>query len=487
MQLVLLALLVGGGGRLLGFSPASVRPEERLGELVHMLVDNRTHEQLTRAMARLRDDPELQVSVYDNAGQLIATSVDPPLSMPARGRAAWLAQHRPWLPPSASLLVPPGPPPPDGPEPAVSALPSPPAPDGPVAPWARPERDRDRERRGPRHGLRVMALPLADGPGVLVALLLPPARSPWTPVVMFGCGLLVVGLGAALSARWIVRPLGQLTRAARALGTGDLAARADLDRNDEVGELGRAFDEMAGRIQGLVGAEKELLANVSHELRTPLARIRVALDLAAEGDATLARQALGEIAIDLGELETLVDDILTTARLEAAGGPAQSGTFLPLHLTRVGAGTLAEQSAMRFRQRHPGRTLEVDLAPDLPAIEADPMLLRRVLDNLLDNAHKYTPEPDRPVTLEARAEASGVAFLVRDRGAGIAAADLPHLFTPFFRGDRSRNRGTGGVGLGLALARRIVEAHGGTIELTSSTDEGTVATVRVPAASQPPP
>ncbi|RYE83499.1 MAG: ATP-binding protein, partial [Myxococcales bacterium] len=128
----------------------------------------------------------------------------------------------------------------------------------------------------------------------------------------------------------------------------------------------------------------------------------------------------------------------------------------------------------------------VTIAPDLPGLEADPMLLRRVLDNLLDNAHKYTPEPDRPVRLEARRDPGGVAFLVHDRGAGIAASDLPHLFTPFFRGDRSRNRGTGGVGLGLALARRIVEAHGGRIELKSTPGQGTVATVIVPAAAPSP-
>ena len=235
---------------------------------------------------------------------------------------------------------------------------------------------------------------------------------------------------------------------------------------------------MAERLERLVRSEKELLANVSHELRTPLARIRVAVDLAAEGDLERAHRYLGEMAADVGELGRLVEDILTAARLDLAAGKSASAE-LPLRREPVDASELLARAADRFRAAHPGRRLELDAAGPLPGLEADPALLRRVLENLLDNAHKYS-DPGEPIELAARAEGGSLVVEVRDRGIGIDAADLPRLFTPFFRTDRSRARGTGGVGLGLALARRIVEAHGGRIAAESAPGKGTAVRFSVP-------
>jgi signal transduction histidine kinase len=284
-------------------------------------------------------------------------------------------------------------------------------------------------------------------------------------------------------ARAIARPLERLTEAARRLGAGDLSARSGLRRADEVGELARAFDEMADRLERLVRQEKELLANVSHELRTPLSRIRVALELAAEGDAARARRALSDIGADLSELERLLEDVLAAARLDLAAGRAGAG--VPLRPGPVDPGELLARAAERFRSAHPGRELEVRVAPGLPGLVADGVLLRRAVDNLLDNAAKYSPAGE-PVALEARAEGRHLTVEVRDRGAGIDPADRPRIFTPFFRGDRSRSRGTGGVGLGLALVRRIAEVHGGTAELEPGDGGGTVARLRIPAAAGAP-
>jgi signal transduction histidine kinase len=289
---------------------------------------------------------------------------------------------------------------------------------------------------------------------------------------------LVIFVGAALTARWIARPLGQLSRAARALGRGDFGARTDLKRADELGEVGDAFNEMAGRIQELMLAEKELLANVAHELRTPLARIGVALDLAGEGDAEAARASLVEIAVDVSELETIVDDLLTAMRFEIA--PGDSPAQLPLRRAIVPAHEIAAAAAERLRARHPRRPLEVTTAADVPAIDVDPVLFRRVIDNLLENAHKYTPDTGAPIELAVARDRGDVVFEIRDRGVGISAEDLPRVFTAFFRGERSRSRETGGVGLGLTLARRIVEAHGGAIAVTSSVNVGTTVRVTVP-------
>jgi len=305
-------------------------------------------------------------------------------------------------------------------------------------------------------------------------------------VTFFVSGLVIVGIGSLLTARWIVGPLDALTRASRSLGAGDLRARTGLVRSDELGEVGRSFDDMAERVQSLLLSERELLANVSHELRTPLARIRVALDIASEADPQSGRASLADIAVDLSEIEALIDDILTTTRLDIAAGRGDPSAFA-LHPEEIAASTLCERASERFRARHPLRKLQRTVEDDLPSVHADPVLFRRVLDNLLENAHKYSPDADQAVTLRAiRSEKAGenaVLFEVADRGLGIPADDLPRVFTPFFRGERSRSRGTGGVGLGLTLAKRIVEAHGGTIDVTSEVGGGTTVRVSLPVTA----
>jgi len=305
----------------------------------------------------------------------------------------------------------------------------------------------------------------------------PPMARSSGPLITLIAGFGVLVIGAVLTARWIVRPIEKLSRATRAIGEGDLSARSGVDRDDELGALGADIDDMAQRIERLVVAERELLANVAHELRTPLARIGVALDLAAEGDATRARASLEDIAVDVAELEALVDDILTAQRF------ALGRSELPLHRTTVEPASIAQAAAERLRARHPERAFELDIAPGLPVIDVDPVLFRRVVDNLLENAHKYTPDPASPIRLEVGNTGDDVVFQVIDRGVGIAAADLPHVFTAFFRGEKSRSRETGGVGLGLTLARRITDAHGGTVALASKSGAGTTARLTVPRAT----
>jgi len=228
-------------------------------------------------------------------------------------------------------------------------------------------------------------------------------------------------------------------------------------------------------------SEKEMLANVSHELRTPLARIRLALELVRSGDARRADSYLADIEEDLAELEQLLDGILTTARLDLARGVAGEA-LPPLKLEAVAGRKLLDAARTRFKLRHPGRTLGGFAEDDLPQVSADPAMLRRVIDNLLDNAVKFS-EPTDGIELEGVRGGPPDALLirVRDHGMGIAEADMGRIFEPFFRSDRSRARSTGGVGLGLAVARRIVEAHDGSIAVVSSKTDGTCFTVSVPA------
>ena len=298
----------------------------------------------------------------------------------------------------------------------------------------------------------------------------------------FGLGfpailLLVVAGPAWVTARTIVRPLARLAAAADAFGRGDLRARVGMTRSDELGDVATAFDSMADNIVALRSAEKELLANVSHELRTPLARIRVALDLASEG-AQLERESLSDVARDLAELERIVGDVLATARLTTLDVEPRGAW--PLRLEPTDVPRIVDAAAVRFRAVHPARPLSVGTAAHLPVIIADGALLRRVLENLLDNAEKYTDDGSAPIAITAAADDEWVSLEVSDSGIGIATEDLTRVFEPFFRSDRSRSRATGGLGLGLALARRIVEAHGGTVRVSSRLGHGTRVQVSLP-------
>ncbi|HEX6275469.1 MAG TPA: HAMP domain-containing sensor histidine kinase [Polyangiaceae bacterium] len=305
-------------------------------------------------------------------------------------------------------------------------------------------------------------------------------------VAQLGVILGILGLLSLALARSVTGPVERLLGLTQAFGAGDLSVRAKSARNDELGDLARAFDEMADRITALRRSEKELLANVSHELRTPLARIRLALELVRSGDASRAEGYFGDIDEDLSELESLLNDIMTTARLDIARG-AGGEALPPLRLEPLQGRAVIDAARSRFAARHPERTLGGTVESDLPAVTADPVLLRRVLDNLLDNAVKFS-EPTEAVELEGSrgSEPESLVIRVRDRGAGIPHEDVGRVFEPFFRGDRSRTRSTGGVGLGLAVARRIVEAHSGTISVESSADTGTCFRVVVPARREQP-
>ncbi|NVJ22325.1 MULTISPECIES: sensor histidine kinase [Myxococcus] len=281
-------------------------------------------------------------------------------------------------------------------------------------------------------------------------------------------------------ARAIVSPLEQLTTAVGEFGRGNLSARVRLKGRNEVAVLGNTFDTMAAQTESLIRGQKELLANVSHELRTPLARLGVTLDLVEDGQPEELAMRLPELRRDIGELQQLVDGVLQMARLDLeanqAGQPGPRIQRATLRLTEF-----LKDAAERFQKSAPECPLQLELAEQLPPLEADPVLVRRALHNLLDNARKYS-EPGSPVTLRAQVEADAVHLEVEDRGIGISDEDLPKLTTPFFRTDRSRARETGGTGLGLTLVRRIVEAHGGTLSLQGVTEGGTRARLVLPLA-----
>ena len=326
------------------------------------------------------------------------------------------------------------------------------------APWPSTLRLRRRER-----GQHRLEAPLGSPASACVVAHFGWGTNPWRVVAALLLVLVALALASLPLARSIAAPLERLTDSARRLGEGDLAARSELERRDEIGELGRTLDRMAARLQILVTREKELLANVSHELRTPLARLRLALELAEEeGEPAALRELLQGMGGDLTELEGLVEEVLRSARLDLAAVRGGDGT-LPLKVSHVDLAALVEQAAQRFVSRHPEHRLRTELRSDLEGLHGDAALLRRALDNLLDNAARYSDAQSGPVELEALAGKELLRVEVRDRGIGLRVGEAARVFEPFWRSDRSRARATGGLGLGLALCRSIIAAHGGTV------------------------
>lgn len=299
----------------------------------------------------------------------------------------------------------------------------------------------------------------------------------WRPGLGVGLVLLIVALAAVPLARRISQPVERLTEAARRLGGGDLGSRVALEdrvhaggrqryrgrrRPDELDDLTRAFNDMAERVERLVHGQQELLANVSHELRSPLARIRVALALLPRDGESEGR--LRDVETDLGELDRLIEDVLTTARLGATG--------LPPHPAPIDvAGLLAELAEQAGRDPlTSGKGVSVAPGP-VPDLTADRALIKRALWNLIENAAKYGASP---ITLAATGDGRDVRLSVTDQGEGIAPAERERVLEPFYRLDRARTPHAGGepphgFGLGLTLAGRIAEVHGGRITIEPAT------------------
>jgi signal transduction histidine kinase len=306
------------------------------------------------------------------------------------------------------------------------------------------------------------------------------ARSLLRPVALVLMILTGVGLGIRPLARRIARPLERITDASRRFGAGDLDTRVTVGHgphgqrcprhHDELHELAHAWNDMAERIERLVRGQKELLANVSHELRSPLARIRVAMEL------TPKQGYLEDVERDLGELERLIEDVLATSRLDLGGLPARRERLDVVPLL----------SDLAERARHDPLTRDQPIRIDGPAsleLDADPVLIRRALWNLLENAAKYGAPP---IVLAARREGACVVLVVTDEGEGIPDGERKRVLEPFYRVDKARTpAGPGqpppGFGLGLTFAKKVAEVHGGSLELAGANPRGLRVTLRLPA------
>lgn len=272
--------------------------------------------------------------------------------------------------------------------------------------------------------------------------------------------LALLGLSAWLLVRPLVRRLAALEDGAARIARGELGHRVPtVPTGDEIDRLGAAMNDMAAQLGELLRGQRSLLANVSHELKTPIARLRVLAELLAERALALPdpehpaarriRQGLGEFEDDLRELEALVQDLLTSGRLELSGPHAPA-----LQRSRIELAAFLARVAAPFAARAVVR-------PEDLALSGDPLLLDRLLRNLLSNARRACPEGQ--VLVAAATDGATVTLAVEDEGPGIPPAERARIFDAFYRLDDARARDRGGTGLGLYLCAQIARAHGGTI------------------------
>jgi two-component system sensor histidine kinase MprB len=283
-------------------------------------------------------------------------------------------------------------------------------------------------------------------------------------------GVALAALLGLIVARGAIRPIGRLTQAAEHVAkTQELAARIEVDREDEVGRLAGSFNAMLAALEESRAQQRRLVRDAGHELRTPLTALRTNIEVLNRADSMppdQRRQLLDDVMFELDELGELVTELvdLATDPLTA------SEPLVDLRLDE-----LVAQVVGRF-ERRTGRTVNVDLVPQ--RIEGRRPMLERAVSNLLENAHKFSP-PDTEVDVRL---ADG-RIEIRDRGSGIDDGDRPHVFDRFYRATAART--TPGSGLGLSIVQHVAEDHGGTVFAEDAPGGGAVVGFTVPTRPEP--
>lgn len=288
----------------------------------------------------------------------------------------------------------------------------------------------------------------------------------WDRWLGLGGAVLAVTAVAGLAAFWLsttlTRPLAQLQQAALQIAQGNFSQRLPETRQDEIGEVARAFNHMTGQVEAMIEEQRAFASNASHELRTPLTTIRLRSEALRDGDldAPTAQQYAAEIDDEVQRLGNLVQDLMMLSRLDS--GRLEAGR------ERIDSVRLARQLLAEIKPQADSRaiTLQLDAPPTLPPVTAGQAHLTIVFRNLLSNALKYTPDGGQ-IAWQIQAEDKALHHTISDSGQGLAADDLPRVFDRFYRADKSRSRAVPGVGLGLSLVRMIVEFYGGSVRMES--------------------
>ena len=322
-------------------------------------------------------------------------------------------------------------------------------------------------------------IPGGNGPGVvqISAPLQPVDRILALQQMLLGVGIGVLLLLGTAVGLWItssaLKPLGDMVDTCNRIAEGDFGQRVNLpQRNDEIGKLATAFDHMADRIEEMFEAQKRFVASAAHELRTPLSAIHGSLEVLLRGaldDPPTAHRLTLSMYREVTRLFRLCDQLLDLSRAQESE---------PIHKQSLDISRFFEEFMAQAKFLARERNLTLTAGPPM-VLHADPDALKRVLFNLVDNAVQHTSDGGN-IVVGWESAGNGVQIFVEDDGEGILPEDLPHLFEPFYRGDRSRSRWRGGTGLGLAISKALVEAHGGKITVSSTPGRGTKFLVWIP-------
>jgi signal transduction histidine kinase len=302
-------------------------------------------------------------------------------------------------------------------------------------------------------------------------------------LVTFLLALLATLLVGLSSFFLLTRRLRSLSQAVKAFERGELDRRARASGNDELGALGRSFNDMAASIEAGLGRLKlaeeqrrDLMANISHDLRSPLTSIRGYLERILLKDEQLdpgeRRGFLRIVLKNVSGFQRLAEQLFELAKLEAGQARPKLESFQITELIQDVVLKLQPQAAAG------SIALEAELPEGLEPVRADIGMIERVLTNLIENALRFTPARGK-VRVSASGEGQGVRVAVADTGRGIAPADLPRVFERFFHADADGDRS--GAGLGLTIARQIVELHGSRLEVRSRPGEGSLFHFLLPA------
>ena len=298
-------------------------------------------------------------------------------------------------------------------------------------------------------------------------------------VIALGIGLfsVVIWIGSRFIGRFTT-PLDRVIRAAEEVADGDLNARVEeVPGGGGVSNLTRTFNRMVDELQRADQQRRNLTADVAHELRTPVHILQGHLEGILDGVYTADEATLNTMLEETNQLTRMIDDLQTLTLAEAGQ--------LHLHIESVDVADLIGDVVTSFSPQ--AEAAEISLTSEAAAglvVEGDADRLDQVLSNLVANALRYVPAGGS-ITLTAQGEGEGVLLQVTDTGSGIPAEDLPYVFERFYRADKARTRQGGGAGLGLAISKQLVEAHGGTIEVTSEVGQGTTFTMWLPVSGFP--
>jgi signal transduction histidine kinase len=289
---------------------------------------------------------------------------------------------------------------------------------------------------------------------------------------MFGAMLVALLIGLVL-ARTLTLPLRALTQAVQKVTRGQLEQQVEVKSEDEIGELGLAFNQMSREVARVNQQRRQMTADIAHDLRTPLTVISGYVESMRDGVLQPTQQRLELIYGEIGRLQHLVTDLRMLSQADAGELrleplPVDSQTILE-HTAEIHQHQTAQQNV----------ALRVQVESGLPAIRLDEARFMQMMDNLISNALRYTP-PGGSITLGARRQSSGIEFRVSDTGSGIEPDELPWIFDRFQRGDKSRHSDGNESGLGLAIVKALAEAHGGKVTAESVVGNGTTIRVWLP-------